>query len=421
MKIDAIPLYLWTIFVILEMIGCLFSFFLFIALIQRKDIRLYQKVSLGVGTLILLVCAILSNAEVATLLRPQAMQIGHNSLAYLLTIVLIGLIISFVQSGLFFSYLHQCHDHLSPLSIQEAFDKMNNGIVFYDKNQTLLQNRQMQHLQISLLGQRFLSGDYFYESLETSKLDKEVYPDFIIIHKDGLSYLFTRREVVINQNHYREILAYQIDKEMSLIQKLRDQTASLKETEQSLAQMVELKEKLQSERVNNHIKNIIHNQLSYKISYLSRQIEKSEYGKVDIPTNLANIFNEDSREESALSSRVNIMIDDLKTVGVTLSVQGCYPRSVAQTDLYYQFILEGVSNAIRHAHADHLLLQFSENENNFIISLSNNGIIPPVDKNIIYGTGLTTLDKLAKEYGGELSLTSGDSFIVSLKMDKHHD
>jgi nitrate/nitrite-specific signal transduction histidine kinase len=105
--------------------------------------------------------------------------------------------------------------------------------------------------------------------------------------------------------------------------------------------------------------------------------------------------------------------------GITLELKGEIPEEAKVRQLFLQAAAESLTNAISHAKAKTLYVDFAEDPYAYRVSIYNDGLLPtgPVRE----GGGLSALRKNVERIGGQLEIKSVPQFILTVTIGKGGD
>ena len=98
---------------------------------------------------------------------------------------------------------------------------------------------------------------------------------------------------------------------------------------------------------------------------------------------------------------------------------GNLPKQEKVAYIFTCAIRECVTNAVRYAKANNLYATFAENENEFTVTVTNDGIKP--EKEIVEGGGLSTLRRRVERIGGFMRIDSKPQFVLTVTVPKEKE
>ena len=82
---------------------------------------------------------------------------------------------------------------------------------------------------------------------------------------------------------------------------------------------------------------------------------------------------------------------------------------------FYLIYKEILNNVIKHSKADRVLLTMATKQDNFILSIADNGI-GFVETDILRGNGITNINRRAAQINGMIKLDSGPNQGTTIKL-----
>ena len=126
-------------------------------------------------------------------------------------------------------------------------------------------------------------------------------------------------------------------------------------------------------------------------------------------------YNNDIPNEDMLS-QIRKACESMKLAFIQ---NGNLPQQEKVAYIFTCAIRECVTNAVRYAKADNLYATFSENENEFTVTVTNDGIKP--EKEIVEGGGLSTLRRRVERIGGFMRIDSKPQFVLTVTVPKEKE
>lgn len=111
------------------------------------------------------------------------------------------------------------------------------------------------------------------------------------------------------------------------------------------------------------------------------------------------------RDNDFLSRQRNELEDlylDAKAVGIQFILKGMLPKNRDILDAFALAIRTCLLNAVQHAKATELYAELYEKENEYLLLVSNNGLIPKQE--VIPSGGLLNVQNYAAYLGGEIRI-----------------
>ena len=98
---------------------------------------------------------------------------------------------------------------------------------------------------------------------------------------------------------------------------------------------------------------------------------------------------------------------------------GTLPKQEHAAYLLTCAVRECVTNAVRYAEATELHAEFTENETEATVTVTNNGKIP--ERQIVEGGGLSTLRRRVERSGGTMTVQSFPEFKLTVTVPKEQE
>ena len=313
---------------------------------------------------------------------------------------------------------------LTKASVKEALDNLPSGIVFFDCNGLVrLCNHTMYRLVHEMTGKDLQSLFELREALQdlpknTSVIkDKEHY-----ILQDNTVWRFEETPIVDEYGkHYIQCVASNVTDLYNASKRLSQRNKELAEQAEQLKRISDNTSAIAREENNLSMKMKIHDEVGRTALNLRKFIIAGcpEDKKSDLMNNLRNTVSLLMGEIGKTNENdvyTELFEEVGNNVGVKVEVTGELPHEALSVRLISSAIRECMTNAIRHADANKLFIEVMESETQYIIVITNNGIVPQGE--IIEGGGLSSVRKRIEKSGGEMALQSQPNFALTVKIPK---
>ena len=209
-----------------------------------------------------------------------------------------------------------------------------------------------------------------------------------------------------------QISCVNVTEEEQLVKESEHNQELLKDANAELNEALNTIESVQKERELLRVKGLLHDELAQHLSILHMFILNDNSGDLkqikDMLSSL-EIAPSDMKEENTLEALANT----LSTIDVSLKTSGDIPCNPHVQALVYKLAKEATTNAIKHAKAREIEIDFSTQNDKFTICAQNSGIMP---KDIVFGNGLTTLKSEVEALGGNLEVKCDDKFVLTVSL-----
>ena len=335
---------------------------------------------------------------------------------YLAIVLSLTLLITYL--GIYFIIWN--HNHIIYSSIINAFDAFLIGVLYFDENDTiLLVNNTMADIFSYLdIKEKFNSASF-----------KEFVNNKIITLKNGETYHFSISQITIERKkHYfskikyvapiYEVIAKNVTEINNKINILKEDNERIITNNKLLVayheQMPEIirHQEILKAKINIHEEM---NELLISTVYLldndDQELRKDILNKWKNNALLLSKENENSVNQD--------MINDLITLSKSLGIQIDFHHldDIKELEIRKLFIMVGketLLNVAKHTKDKKLIIDVIKKENHYVMTFANKE--GSTNKNIIYGSGLTNIEKHVTQLNGKMTIINDDNFIVKLEV-----
>ncbi len=311
--------------------------------------------------------------------------------------------------------------NISALSVINAIDTLHTGVLFCENDgYTLLINHQMQNLMIAITGKIFRNSMEFYQMLVSGKYDSrckkaELDGQIVYLLPDGSAWMFTKTDIQFRMKGYIHISAADVTELWILTAKLQIQDQNLREKSDELKETIANLHILSKEREVENAKMRAHDILGQRLTVLLRTIQNEHDLNYDLLISLSKgLLAELKAEQNEIGP-----YDELKSIqqifaaiGVDIQFKGQLPENGQRACLFVDIIREGSTNAVRHGFATQINIRAEPGENEFNLTINNNG--HTTNAPIIPGSGIGLMRKKVDAQGGNLNITYYPLFTLSV-------
>ena len=283
-----------------------------------------------------------------------------------------GLFVYIMIRTIFFlvESLTSIKDYPGRFSVKYALDKQDDGIAYIDIFGHVRYINTSLKTTLSKLGISSYNNSRDILSLIKRKAIEDgriVSGTSFIINIEDSSYKFSI------DNPLTQITCTDVTEEERLMSEIEENKTNLYKANQELNNTLETIESIQQYNELLTIKGNIHDSLAQQLSILHMFILN------DNSTDLREVKKMLSNLDSSLSIEENKGQDGkelqelLKVIGVDLTINGTSPDNKDIRVFINKLIKETTTNAIRHGKANKIDVNIKDNENNLVISITNNG------------------------------------------------
>ena len=311
---------------------------------------------------------------------------------------------------------------ITRFSIKEGLDSLSSGLCFYEPSgRIILSNSCMQELCHKLMGRDLQNAALFWELLQKG----EAGADVVCIHQgytpsfrlpDGAVWSFAWEQL----DGICQLTAADTTQIHDLTTRLEQENQQLAKFNQRLRDYGEKADALTRAKERLEIKVKVHGMLGQAL-LATRRCLQDEGISTDEAMSLWHHSVAVLHKEAV--QKTEKPLEALKkaaaATGITLALTGEIPAETKVRQLFLQAAAEALTNAISHAKAKTLYVDFSENPYAYFVTIYNDGLLPtgPIRE----GGGLSALRNNAERIGGQMEIRSVPQFILTVTVGKGGD
>ncbi|KUG05497.1 hypothetical protein ASZ90_017077 [hydrocarbon metagenome] len=321
---------------------------------------------------------------------------------------------------------HRIKGSITRLSVKEAVDLFPGGILYGDgKGRTLIANPTMNRLLSALAIQSATDAVLLWESLmkiqDSYNVSVRALDDKLLIRiRNAGTWLFSNQTIIIKKKSYLQLLAIDITDEDVLTREMEQSNKKLEELGRELSSAIKNIEQLEQEREILRMKTRVHDILGQRLSILSRLLE-SDITAQDIInkfkpllTDLTQAITEtiDISPQYLLSS----LTHSFSLIGTGIHIKGTLPEAQEVAGVFAEVIRECATNAVRHADAGNVYVEFLENDEEYRLLVQNDGTTP--SDPIVEGGGVPGMRRQVYELGGAFEIGLLPQYYIHIRIPK---
>lgn len=298
-------------------------------------------------------------------------------------------------------------------SIKEAFDNLPSGVCFFNqKGRLILCNKQMFKLCFYLTLRELQLITDLDNALINPPLNSKVLKDKdYYIFPDKSVWRFSHK-IIGTDESYHEFVASNVTTLYEKQEALKKSTIERELMGNKMRQISSNIVAITREEEILSMKMLVHNKVGEALQRLryfkgcGMPLDKKEE-LVNTYNNLVHLL----MGEIGNSDEVDDLLELLRianTLNVTVKINGNIPTNEVIKDLLVMCLRESLTNTIRHAKGDLLVVDINETSQNTMFNITNNGIIPTTM--IIEGGGLSSLRKKIEMAQGIMKIECYNDF-----------
>lgn len=308
--------------------------------------------------------------------------------------------------------------HITEASIKEAIDNLPVGICCYEPNgQIVLKNHRVERICRAYTGKALLNGATFLKEITDGS--KKTEKGTIIQLKNGEVFTFSDRPLNDRNSNLRMLYLADITdwyKYTETLEEKRQLVAKL--NEELVLYGKQIVDSITAKEILN-AKVKIHDELGVNLLESKRYILSggTEDEKTAIETALKrNLQYLKQETKHTVSDEYAVILDTANKLEIKLNIIGTLTESEPYRHIIVTGIHECLTNTIRHAGGDELIIKLEETDTEFMAEYTNNGMAPKGE--IKERGGLLLLRTLAEKNGGTMEIDWNPRFVLRLMLKK---
>lgn len=305
--------------------------------------------------------------------------------------------------------------HVTPLSIQESFEKLTEGICYYrEGGQCILVNGSMQEICRMLTGRALRNGEEFAEAVLGKDESK------IITMGNGRTKGFSKRRVSFAGEEVWEILAADLTELYGKTRQLQAENERLREFQKHLTEYhAEQRDTVRREEILS-AKMSIHDEmnrllLATRTAMARGDVEEGKKVLLSWENNALLLCREAQGASDAEALRDLHVI--AASMGIELLTDGDLTMTQEALALFVAATREAMVNAVKHAKAQRLFVTAkAETDGTRTVIYKNDGI-PPAEPVRAAG-GLVNLRQRLEKAGGSMEIASQPEFCLTVRISQ---
>lgn len=308
---------------------------------------------------------------------------------------------------------------LTPQSLREGLDMLSDGIAFgTESGIPLLVNSKMQSICSTAFEHSVTDTTVFDNITEGNActVERGEYGTFMHL-PDGTVWDMRITELSDNGRKLREYIAYDVTERYRKTAELKERNerlaavnAKIREYSREMDGIVREKEILAAKiRIHDEVGQSL---LAFR-AYLSGHISRGELTKMWKRT-VALLKGGSERKDR--ESRLDVLTDAAKAVGVKLDIIGLMPEDKTAESVIAAAVHECLTNTVRHGGGDTLTVRISSDVDSITAALTNNGRLP--EGSVCETGGLKSLRDTVEMHEATMEISTDGRFTVTVRIRK---
>lgn len=315
------------------------------------------------------------------------------------------------------------NEHISGMSVKEAFDKLPAGLMFYGTSGIpIMINHTMQELAYIVLDGPITDARIFWDKLNEDipdDIDKD--ENNLIVKVTGNRVFSVKRNLLNIQGHeVFELTAVDISREYELTEELGSRRDKARMLNTRLKALMGTIEYVTMNRELLQLKTALHDNIGQSILIAKRYLYAPD--SVDKKRMLDfwsdNIRHLTNGEPEEWELPYYVISKEADRLGIRLDMAGELPDDPDLIPIVDAAISVHIGNTLKHADGTRATVYSRKAGRHYIISLTNNGKRP--EGKITEGGGLGNLRREVESIGGRMEVLSSPNYVlrIILPMDK---
>ena len=318
--------------------------------------------------------------------------------------------------------------------IREAINSYPDGICFAAPGgRPILANKKINDICYRLTGHTVTNADRMWEELGEKRI-----PDTLSdLNGDSSNGLIEGTEQILCRLQNEQVWQFQhsgpvMQYEAADVSELYRYQMQLQEKNEQLSGMLERQKVL--------LQNIVENNLKKEVLHTKMRIH-SDFGRLLVMTEsrlsnrdereddsdifeawdhvITDMENASEREETVTASPGTELLKMAEMIGCKVEFTGEQPKERRALLLLYAAIREALTNAVRHAGADRLIVEIRHDDRYYRVAISSNGRNDVMS--VQEGGGLSDLRRRLEQEGAELSIEINSGVVMHVTIPKGED
>lgn len=313
---------------------------------------------------------------------------------------------------------------LSPGAIKESLDALPDGVCFFETDgQPLLVNTQMNRISGQLTGAGLLNAERFWSALNGGTVARERVPagsSLAVRTGDNKVWDFRRSALAVGEDRVWELIAYDVTAQYELHGELEQRNRRLDAVNERLRRFSRQMEYVIREKEVLAAKVRVHDDVGRSLlafrSYLKQPEGERDREKLLLLWRRAVTLMKNEADPDGPDDNWDDLLQRARLSHVTVTRRGELPESERDRGVLMAALRECMTNTVKHAGGDEVVLSLTENEKEITAEITNNGA--PPRREIQETGGLKNLRLLAETADAAMTIESTPRFLLRLVFQK---
>ena len=321
--------------------------------------------------------------------------------------------------------LRELKNSISSMSVKEAMDSLLSGLMFCRSDgSVLLINRRMQSLMSVLTGKVHRDANHFLDLLSEGPVTEgcekaELDGHAVYRLPDKSAWMFAVMPVMVKKTQYCQISASDVTVQWDSTIQLREQNSILEQKSGELKNTIENLKTISREEEVLRAKSHIHDVLGQQVALMLRTLRDNGDPDMTVLSSFENGLADILRipdGEPDFNKDLMSLREVFRNIGVSILFSGTVPDTPHSEKLFMEIIAEAATNAVRHSFSTEVRIECRQNERDWLLTVSDNGISAAGE--ISEGGGLSGMRRKILSAHGTLSIRTEPGFVLNISLPK---
>ncbi len=295
------------------------------------------------------------------------------------------------------------------LAIKYAIDRTSDGIAFVNIfGRITYLNTELKWVLADMQISSYMRAAKIVEEIKKSavKNGRKVSDISYIVGVEDKAYRFSF------DSPLTQITCVDVTEEENLVGESEQNNSLLEKTNEELSRALGEIDSIEKERELLKIKGQLHDELAQHLSILHMFILNDTSGDLKNLKNLLSSLEITSKKDEYVETTSDL-VNSFKAIGVEIHTHGDLPDNEDVKKIAYKLTKEATTNAIKHAKASEIYIEFETENGKFRARATNSGIMP---REIVIGNGLTTLKAEVEAINGSFAAYISGGFVLEIEV-----
>ena len=348
-------------------------------------------------------------------------QQGDQSFPVPVALIIPALIILLIWAAILLNMIIRWQkEHISAMSVKEAFDKLPAGLVFYTRSGIpVMVNETMQDISRELFNRPVTDAVKFWDDLKNYRSEYVPEEDQAIVKdRHDRVYSIKKKQMMINDLEVMELTAVDISREYELTRELEVRQDQARVLNARLKALMGTIEYVTMNRELLKLKQALHDNIGQSMLIARRYLYAPDSVERDQMISLwqGNILHLINDEPEEWELPYYVISREAEMLGIRLDITGELPTESRLIPVVDAAISTQLGNTLKHADGRNVFITVSNKKDGYTLSFTNDGKAP--EGEIEEKGGLAGLRKEVEGVGGTMEMCSKPRFELTIRLPR---